>query len=328
MSFDKTKWVWMNGEMVEWHQANFHVSSHALHYGTGVFEGMRCYETDEGAAVFRMDAHLDRLYTSASVYGLDLPYSQVELANAVCEVIERNGFNSCYIRPICFFGSNVLGLVPRNCPVEVVVFAWEWAPLLGQESLEKGVRITVSPWTKFHSRMMPTTAKASGQYLNSILAVRDAQARGFDEAILLDEKGNLAEGPGENLFIVSDNKIFTNDESSSILMGITRDAAIELAEDLGYRVKVCKLTLNDLMAADEAFFTGTAAEITPIREVDFNPIGDGTRGKVTHELQQAFFAAVQGKSAAHRKWLHFVARPNQPFLSEPLTSEAFVSVGD
>src|ERR1044072_2432504 len=191
MSFANTQWVWMDGQLVEWDKATFHVSSHALHYGTGVFEGLRCYETEMGAALFRLDAHLDRLFTSAEVYGLDLPFSKQELTDAVCEVVHRNGFTNCYVRPICFFGSNVLGLVPRDCPVEVAVFAWEWAPLLGQESIENGVRITVSPWAKFNSRMMPTTAKACRQYLNSILAVRDALKRGFDEALLLDADGNL-----------------------------------------------------------------------------------------------------------------------------------------
>ncbi len=328
MSFANTMWVWMNGQLVEWGKATFHVSSHALHYGTGVFEGLRCYETAAGAALFRLDAHLERLFTSADVYGLDLPYTKEELTDAVCEVVSRNGFTNCYVRPICFFGSNVLGLVPRDCPVEVAVFAWEWAPLLGQESIENGVRITVSPWAKFHSQMMPTTAKACGQYLNSILAVRDALKRGFDEALLLDRDGNLAEGPGENLFLVRDGKLFTNDESSSILLGITRESVVELAQDLGYEVSVGKLTLDHLLAADEAFFTGTAAEVTPIREVDGKLISQGRRGFVTNELQQAFFAAVRGATPRYHKWLHVVSRQAGTLLPQAVEAEALASVGD
>jgi branched-chain amino acid aminotransferase len=281
-----------------------------------------------GAALFRLDAHLERLLTSAEVYGLDLPFTRQELTDAVCEVVNRNGFTNCYVRPICFFGSNVLGLVPRDCPVEVAVFAWEWAPLLGQESIENGVRITVSPWAKFHSRMMPTTAKACGQYLNSILAVRDALKRGFDEALLLDADGNLAEGPGENLFLVRDGKLFTNDESSSILLGITRDSVVELAEDLGYEVNITKLTLDDLRAADEAFFTGTAAEVTPIREVDGKLVSNGKRGPVTQELQQAFFAAVRGATPRYHKWLHFVPQPAGTLLPHRAAAEVLASVGD
>ncbi|MBI3650050.1 MAG: branched-chain amino acid transaminase [Acidobacteria bacterium] len=309
MGFEQTKWVWHNGQMVAWDEATLHVSAHALHYGTGIFEGIRCYETASGPAVFRLDAHLDRLLASAAVYELELGYSREELTEVVGQVIERNGFASCYVRPICYFGSHSLGLHAKACPVEVAVLAWPWAPLLGAQGQQQGVRITVSPWVKFHSRMMPTTSKACGQYLNSILAVRDAYKRGFDEALLLDSDGNIAEGPGENLFLLKDGKLFTNDESSSILLGITRDAVMQLAADCGYTVAVRKLRLEDLLTADEAFFTGTAAEITPIREVDGTPLSQGRCGAVTRKLQEHFNAVVHGKNPRYHHWLHFVSAP-------------------
>jgi len=307
MSFDQTKWVWKNGELIRWADATTHVSAHALHYGSGVFEGLRCYETAEGSAVFRLDAHLERLFNSASVYGLNIPYNLEQLANAICDVIERNEFTSCYVRPLCYFGSSSLSLHPAKCPVEVVILAWPWASYLGAEGLKNGVRITVSPWRKFHSQMMPTTSKGCGQYLNSILAVRDAFSRGFDEALLLDINGNIAEGSGENIFVVRDGKLFTNDEQHSILLGITRDSVIQIAHELGYSVQTKALTLEDLMSADEAFFTGTAAEVTPIRELDGLAIGDGKRGPITEKIQSTFFSITAGRTELHRDWLHFVA---------------------
>ena len=298
----------MNGGLVPWASATTHVSAHALHYGSGVFEGMRCYETPDGPAVFRLDAHLDRLYSSAEIYGLEIPYPQEELSEAVCEVIRRNDFNSCYVRPISYFGSGSLNVHPRNCPIEVAILVWPWAAYLGDEGLENGVRVKVSPITKFHSRMMPTTAKACGGYINSMLAVREAMDAGYDEALLLDERGNVAEGSGENLFVVRDGGLLTNDEHSSILLGVTRDAVIRVARDLGYRVEVGVIRLDDLYAADEAFFTGTAAEVTPIRELNDTPIGNGARGPVTEEIQQRFFDAVLGRDPQYRDWLHMVGK--------------------
>lgn len=297
----------MNGEVIPWGDATLHVSTHALHYGSGVFEGLRCYETTDGPAIFRLDAHLERLYASGEVYGIEIPYSREVLTEGVCEVVRRNGFSSCYVRPICYFGSDTLGVHPRQCPVEVAIMAWPWAAYLGDEGVAQGVRVTVSPWRKFQSRMMPTTAKACGQYLNSMLAVRDAVARGYAEALLLDADGNLAEGSGENLFIVRDRQLLTNDERHSILLGITRDAVLRIASDLGYRVEIRELHLDDLLSADEAFFTGTAAEVTPIREVDGTIIGRGTRGPVTGEIQQVFFAATAGQDPRYQDWLHHVA---------------------
>ncbi|HEX8143094.1 MAG TPA: branched-chain amino acid transaminase [Pyrinomonadaceae bacterium] len=307
MTFDETKWVWMDGDLIPWVNATTHVSSHALHYGTGVFEGMRCYETVDGPAIFRLDAHLERLYASAEIYGIKIPYTREEMTAGICEVVRRNGFGSCYVRPICYYGSGSLSVHPRNCPVEVVILAWPWAAYLGAEGIEKGVRVTVSPWRKFQSRMMPTTAKACGQYLNSVLAVRDAVGRGYAEALLLDADGHLAEGSGENLFIVRDRLLLTNDERHSILLGITREAVLKMARDLGYSVEVRELYLEDLFSADEAFFTGTAAEVTPISEVDGAPIGGGSRGPVTDEIQQFFFAATQGLDERYKDWLYPVA---------------------
>jgi len=309
MSFDRTHWVWRNGEIIRWEDANTHVSSHALHYGTGVFEGVRCYETADGPAVFRLDAHLQRLYDSAKAYGVEIPYTLSDLSEAICDVIQLNEFRSCYVRPLCFYGSGALSVHPGKCPVEVVILTWPWAAYLGAEGLERGVRVTISPWQKFSSQMMPTTAKACGQYVNSMLAVRDAVNRGFDEAILLDWEGNIAEGSGENLFLLRNGELLTNDERHSILMGVTRDAVIRIAADLGYPTTVRALGLDDLLNADEAFFTGTAAEVTPIREVDNKVIGNGRRGPVTEQIQKVFFAATSGRDARYRDWLHFVGNP-------------------
>jgi branched-chain amino acid aminotransferase len=303
MSFDDSKWVWMNGRAIPWQDATTHVSAHALHYGSGVFEGIRCYETTDGAALFRLDAHLDRLYASAESYGLTIPYTREELASGVNEIVRLNNFRSCYVRPICYLGSGSLAVHPGNNPVEVVILAWPWAPYLGVEGLKHGVRVTVSPWRKFQSRMMPTTAKACGQYLNSMLAVRDAVSRGYAEALLLDAEGHLAEGSGENLFIVRDGQLLTNDERHSILPGITREAVIKIAIDLGYQVQTGVLDLEDLVSADEAFFTGTAAEVTPIREVDETVIGKRTPGFMTEEIQRVFFAATSGEDRRYKDWL-------------------------
>ena len=315
MTFDDSKWVWMNGRIIPWANATTHVSAHALHYGSGVFEGMRCYETTDGPAVFRLKPHLDRLYASAEIHGLNIPYLPEELVTAICETVACNGFRSCYVRPICYLGSGSLGVHPGDNPVEVVILAWPWAPYLGAEGLEQGVRVTVSPWRKFQSRMMPTTAKACGQYLNSMLAVRDAVSRGFAEALLLDADDNLAEGSGENLFIVRDEKLLTNDERHSILLGITREAVLEIACDLGLRVEVRALHLADLLSADEAFFTGTAAEVTPIREVDGIPIGQGKRGPVTEKIQSVFFDATSGRDERYKDWLHPIS--SQPGANMP-----------
>lgn len=303
MSFENIRWIWKNGEIIPWANATVHVSAHGLHYGSGVFEGIRCYETQNGPALFRVKEHYERFHESAAVYGFEIPYSVEELTEATCDLIARNEFKSCYVRPICFMGSGTLGVFPRNCPTEVVIMAWAWGAYLGAEGLEKGIRVTVSPWRKFHSSMIPTNAKACGQYLNSILAVSDAFSRGFDEALLLDVDGKLAEGSGENLFVIKDGVIYTNKADDSILIGITRDAAIEIAKAEGFEVESKSLELDDLINSDEAFFTGTAAEITPIREIDGEIIGEGRRGEITEKIQTVFFDAVAGRDARFAKWL-------------------------
>jgi branched-chain amino acid aminotransferase len=305
MTFDESKWLWMNGEVVRWDDARVHVSSHALHYGSGVFEGLRCYRTPKGPAVFRLTEHINRLFASAEAYEIPIPYTRQTLQAAVHETIQRNGFESCYVRPICFYGSSGLAVHPRACPVEVAILAWPWGSYLGE--VEAGVRVTISKWTRLHSSMIPTTAKACGQYLNSMLANREAASQGYDEAIMLDCDGYIAEGAGENLFLVRGGQILTNDEESSILLGITRDAVIRIARDQGYEVEVRKLEIGDLLSADEAFFTGTAAEVTPIREVDGNVIGNGNQGPVTRSIRERFFSATSGEDSKYEDWLSFVA---------------------
>lgn len=308
MSFENIKWIWKDGRIIPWEQATVHISAHGLHYGSGVFEGIRCYEAEYGPAVFRLSEHLDRFHASANAYGFTIPFSSEELTDAVCELISANDLKSCYIRPISYMGSATLGVHPGRCPVETAILAWPWGAYMGSEGLEKGIRVTVSPWRKFHSSMMPTTAKACGQYLNSILAVRDAVERGFDEALLLGQDGSLAEGSGENLFVVKGGKLYTNNAEDSILLGVTRSSVIEMANVLGREVVAGPLSLDHLQEADEAFFTGTAAEITPIRELDGVKIGTGRRGPVTALFQETFFDAVAGRNERFSHWLHPVTK--------------------
>lgn len=302
--FQNIEWVWMNGQCIPWKSATVHVSAHALHYGSGIFEGIRCYETLQGPAAFRLDSHLDRFFASAAVYGIKIPYTRDELMQAVCEIISRNQFTDCYVRPLCFLGSSGLSVHPRNCPVEVSILAWPWGKYLGEEATEKGARITISPWRKFHSQAMPAVAKACGQYLNSILAVQDAVKRGFDEALLLNTEGNIAEGSAENIFLVHKGRLLTNGETDSILLGITRDCVLQFARDLGWQVETRSLSVECLLQSDEAFFTGTAAEIVPICEVDGRQIGSGARGPMTKAIQKLFSNATSGRDSHYRHWLH------------------------
>ncbi len=311
MPLTDCQWVWKNGDLVPWAEATVHVSAHGLHYGTGVFEGIRCYDTPSGPAVFRLDAHLDRMFQSAQTYGIAIPYTRDALTQATLNVIAANGFSDCYVRPIATYGSANLGVYPRQCPVEVAILAWPWGAYLGAGALEQGIHVTVSRWKKFSSLAMPATAKACGQYLNSMLAVQDAVKRGFDEALLVDEEGIIAEGSGENIFLVQDGVVLTNDERDHVLMGITRDTIITLARELGYKVFVGQMRLEELEVADEAFFTGTAAEVTPISSVDRKPVGNGAPGPVTGELQRAFFAATAGKNEKHEDWLTYATERSE-----------------
>lgn len=305
MSFKNARVIWKNGQLIGWQEATVHVSSHGLHYGTGVFEGIRCYQTHLGPAVFRLQDHLERFFTSAWIHSLPIPYSPESLGEAVLETLKANQLQAAYIRPIAFFGSGSLGLMPVNCPTEVAILAWEWDLLLGAESAEKGIRATLSSWRKFDSNAMPATAKACGQYLNSVLATREARTRGYQEALLLNTAGNLAEGSGENLFLVKNNVLCTNGMADDVLMGITRDTVIQLARERKYHVEMRSLTKLDLLTADEAFVTGTAAEIVPLCEIDGYSIGTGQR-PVTRELQHAFHNVVFAKDAHHLDWLTLV----------------------
>ncbi len=295
--------VWLDGKLIDWKDATIHLASHVVHYGTGVFEGIRAYETIDGPQVFRLPEHIRRFRLSAHAYQMELPYTEEEIAEACLETIRANDFKACYIRPIAFRGYGPLGVHPGKCPVHVAILTWEWGAYLGEEALTKGVRVTITGWRKFHHSMMPTTAKACGQYLNSVLGVQEAREKGYTEAIFLDAHGNVSEGSGENIFVVNGEHIMTNGSESSILLGITRDSVIQIARDLGYTVETRLLARGDLYAADEVFFTGTAAEITPIREIDGRIIGKGEAGPVTKRLQEVFFDVVKGKRPEYRHWL-------------------------
>ena len=309
MSFDEmdVDTIWQDGEFVDWDDAQIHVLSHGLHYGTGIFEGVRCYDTEKGPAIFRWDEHLDRFYQSGQPYNMEIPYSREELTEATLELVRRQGLESCYIRPIAFYGYDSLGVSPRDCPVEVAIAAWPWGTYLGEDALERGVDVMVSSWRKHASSQIPTNAKTTGLYVNSLLAGEEARRNGYVEAIVLNKEGQVAEGPGENIFLVRDGEIYTPGLSQSILDGITRQTAITLARERGYTVHdQATISRGELNTADELFFTGTAAEVTPIRKVDNVVIGDGSRGPVTEELQQAFFDLVERRTDDHEEWFTYV----------------------
>ncbi|MFB6196690.1 MAG: branched-chain amino acid transaminase [Halobacteriaceae archaeon] len=296
--------IWMDGEFCDWEDANVHVLTHALHYGSGVFEGVRCYDTDNGPAIFRWDAHLDRLYNSAKPYDLDIQYDKDELTAATLETIRRNDLASCYVRPIVFYGYHSLGVSPGDCPTVTAIAAWPWGAYLGDGALENGVDVKVSSWRKHASSQIPTNAKTTGLYVNSLLAGEEARQNGYAEAIVLNKEGYVAEGPGENLFLVRDGEIHTPGLSQSILDGITRDSVIEIARENGYTVhEDAMISRGELYTADELFFTGSAAEVTPIRKVDNVTISDG-RGPITEDIQQSFFEIVE--SGERKEWFTYV----------------------
>jgi branched-chain amino acid aminotransferase len=286
--------IWMDGEFVDWDEATVHVLTHGLHYGTGVFEGVRCYDTAEGPAIFRWEDHLDRLYQSAKPYDLEIPFDRDELTEATVELVRREGLASCYIRPVAFYGYGMLGLKPEDCPERVAIAIWPWGAYLGEEALQEGVDVAISSWRKYSSSQIPTNAKTTGAYVNSVLASLEATGNDYVEAIVLNKEGNVAEGPGENIFLVRDGEIYTPGLAESILNGITRQTVITLAEDLGYTVHDgATISRGELYTADELFFSGTAAEVTPIRSVDDNEIGTGTKGPVTDDIQSRFFEVVE-----------------------------------
>ena len=302
----ETSKIWMNGELVDWADATVHVGSHGLHYGSGVFEGIRCYDTERGPAVFRLSDHLRRLHYSARLLHMEIPYSVDELRAASLELIGANGLPECYLRPIVFYGFGELGVSAVGNPVETVLMSWPWGAYLGEDGLTKGIRAKISTWQRIGPNVIPHAAKATGVYVNSMLAVHEANRAGYDEAILLTADGYIADGSGENVFVVRDGVITTPHLSTSILPGITRDSVIQIARDRGYRVDEHNLIRSDLYQADEVFMTGTAAEVTPLRSVDDVEIGVGP---VTLELQAAYLDAVRGRNARHDDWLEFVPMP-------------------
>ncbi len=295
--------IWMNGEFVPWEDAKVHVLTHGLHYGTGVFEGIRCYDTEIGPAVFRHREHLKRLGRSAELYYMPLPYDVEQLRTATHELIGRNGLRSCYIRPIAFRGYGQMGLNPLEAPVDVSIAVWEWGAYLGEEGKSKGIRAKVSSWRRISPESLIPSAKASGQYLNSVLAKIESLKAGYEEAILLDDHGRVCEGTGENIFVVWEGRIVTPPAASSILDGITRKSAVQIARDLGIEVIERDIARAELYLADEVFMTGTAAELVPVREIDDHTIGDGTPGELTRAVQTVFENALFGRDERYREWL-------------------------
>ena len=304
MGFTPTEKIWFNGKLVPWGDAKVHVLAHGLQYGTGVFEGMKSYPTADGPAIFRLDAHLERFYKSAELYDLAIPYSQQTIADASLEVVRANGLEASYLRPVAFFDAGTLSVWTAECPVTVAIAAVPTGKYLA--NADAGVRVTVSPIRKFDNSAIPAWAKACGQYINSARAVNEAQRRGFDEALLLNSQGLVAEGSGENLFVVKNGGVVTNDKDASILMGVTRASVLEIAKDLGIEASVAPISVEDVLGADELFFTGTAVEVTAIREVDGRVMSGGKPGPITRRIQETFNQAVRGQLPQYRKWLSFV----------------------
>lgn len=306
MAFDESGKIWFNGELVDWKDAKIHVLSHVVHYGSSVFEGIRCYNTKKGPAIFRLREHAQRLINSGKIYRMDIPYSVEELSDAIIETVKANNLKECYIRPIAFRGYKELGVYPLNCPMETVIAAWGWGQYLGEEALEQGVDIGVSTWRRMAPDTMPNMAKAGSNYMNSQLAKMESVMNGYDEAIMLDYHGLVGEGSGENIFIVKDGTVYTPPVSSSLLGGITRDSIIQMARDMGLEVKEEQMPREMLYIADEAFLTGTAAEVSPVRSVDKITVGAGKRGEITKKLQDKFFDVVNAKCEDEHGWLTFL----------------------
>lgn len=303
---DRDGLIWYDGQLVDWRQAQTHVLTHTLHYGMGVFEGVRAYKTDKGTAIFRLAEHTKRLLNSAKILRMDVPWSAEELNEAQRAVVRENKLESAYIRPMCFYGPEGMGLRADNLKVHCIVAAWTWGSYLGAEGMERGIRVKTSSFTRHHVNITMCKAKANGNYMNSMLALREALQDGYDEAMLLDAEGYVAEGSGENIFIVRDGVLYTPDLTSA-LDGITRKTILQLADELGLKVVEKRITRDEVYVADEAFFTGTAAEVTPIREVDNRPIGSGSRGPITERLQALYFDVVHGRHPKHLAWLTPVA---------------------
>ena len=302
---DRDGYIWLDGHWVDWREAKVHVLTHTLHYGLGVFEGIRAYHAQKGTSVFRLAEHTDRLFRSAHIMAMKMPFNKDELNDVQCEALRKNKLDSAYIRTMCFLGSEGMGLRADNLKVHVMVAAWSWGAYLGADSIEQGIRIRTSSYTRNHHNSTMCKAKANGNYINSILALQEARANGYDEALMLDHEGFAAEGSAENLFIVRHGKIYTP-ETTSALEGITRDSVMTIARDLGYEVIEKRITRDEIYVADEAFFTGSAAEVTPIRELDNRQIGYGHRGVITEKLQSRYFDAVYGRDETYENWLTYL----------------------
>ncbi|SSC09585.1 Branched-chain amino acid aminotransferase (EC [uncultured Gammaproteobacteria bacterium] len=299
---DRDGLIWFDGEWVDWREAKIHVLTHTLHYGMGVFEGVRAYQADNGTAIFRLEEHTNRLFNSAKIMNMDIGYSKDEINQAQREAVTKNNLDSAYIRPMCFYGSEGMGLRADGLKVHTIIAAWEWGSYLGEDNMKNGLRVRTSSFTRHHANIAMTKAKANGNYINSMLALQEALTDGYDEALLLDVDGFVAEGSGENVFIIRDGMIYTPDLTSA-LAGITRDTIVTLARDLGYKVIEKRITRDEVYCADEAFFTGTAAELTPIRELDNRTIGSGTRGPITEKLQALYFDCVYGRNDKYKQWI-------------------------
>ncbi len=302
---DRDGVIWFDGKMVDWRDAKIHVLTHTLHYGMGVFEGLRAYKTEHGPAIFRLQAHTNRLFESAALMNMEIPFDAETLNQAQCAAVKENNLESAYVRPMCFYGSEGMGLRADNLRVHVMVAAWEWGAYLGQDALDNGIRIRKSSFIKNDSHPSMYLAKANGNYINSMLALDEAMSKGYDEALLLDSKGNVAEGSGENIFMIKDGVLYTPTLVAS-LNGITRNTIITLAKELDYDVVETIIKIEELYEADEVFFTGSAAEVTPIREIDDNVIGNGSRGPITEKLQTMYFDLVHGRLDVHPDWLTVV----------------------
>jgi branched-chain amino acid aminotransferase len=302
---DRDGFIWYDGKLVPWRDATTHVLTHSLHYGLAVFEGVRAYNTVKGTAIFRLAEHTQRLINSGKIYLMDLPYTKAQLMEAQLEVVRANKLESCYLRPIAFYGSEKMGISTRGSTIHVAIAAWPWGAYLGEEGLERGIRVKTSSYARHHVNVTMPRAKMSGTYANSILANLEATQEGYDEALLLDTQGFVAEGAGENLFVIKDGKIY-EPEIASALTGITRDSVIKVAAEFGLEVTSKRLTRDDIYIADEAFFTGTAAEVTPIRELDNRTIGEGKRGPLTQKIQARFFDIVNGRASEYEHWLSFI----------------------
>jgi branched-chain amino acid aminotransferase len=297
--------IWLDGEMVPWREATTHVLTHTLHYGLGVFEGVRAYKAEQGTAIFRLQEHTDRLFRSAKILNMSMPFDKAAVNEATRAAVRENNLESAYIRPMCFYGSEGMGLRADNLKTHVMVAAWEWGAYLGADNMQKGIKVRTSSYTRHHVNVTMCKAKANGNYINSMLALQEALACGCDEALLLDVDGFVAEGSGENFFMLRNGTIYTP-ELTSALEGITRETIMQIANECGYEVREKRITRDEVYAADEAFFTGTAAEVTPMRELDGRPVGEGTRGPVTERLQSLYFDYVHGRRDEHQDWLTVV----------------------